>query len=1158
MDTYQLAKLASSFVLPLAQAIEDPDTEAVLLADLGFVLPPNVTLVGGIRAAFEAVADIVIDLAEFDPDAGDSSLDLLARMGLAFRSGMSSISNLAQGLDSAARNSPLVTATDALDVVPRRLLDYLTIDFAQREFPLVYALLHTIGIIELRQVVQDNDEHRISFTERTVHWDELSRAISDPIGLMKERYGWDGATGVDTVSLFENLQELGVALGLRSDFRAVDERARAAFDLALAGNGSVPSPETTKVLGVPLLPVPHATIGVELYPVAGASDHVDGFGIGVYADGQLATSIALTDWLSAEIHLEAFATGFGVVMRKGQDAKLVSALFDASPATVLDNVALDASIAFAYASPDSLPIVLLGSRDATRIEVASIKLSGGLSKPPAGALDVYTETSLPKLMLVVKGSEGDGFLQNVLGDGFTVAFDLTIGFSTRRGLYLSAATGLEYSVSLAFQAGPIFVDRVTLKLKSEGNKSIFTASVVGGLALGPLVAVIEDIGLDLGIDPSNPGILGNADLSLGFKPPSGIGLSVAAQGVVSGGGFLFHDPVQQNYAGVMQVSLYEVLTLTAFGLIATRMPDGSRGYSVLIFITAEDFRPIPLGMGFTLLGIGGMVAINRTFDHEALRQGLKNDTLGTLLFPRDPVANAPAIIRALSTVFPAHSGSYLLGILVKIGWFTPTLVLLELALILEFGSRRRLLVLGRISSLLPSPDNDLIRLNLDAIGVIDFDQGTVAIDAILVDSRLAHAYALTGAMALRARWSAGPGSTFVLAVGGLHPRFAPPSDLPKLDRIAIALSSGNNPRLTCESYFAITANTVQFGARAQLYAAAYGFSVEGDIGYDVLLQIAPLHFLADFHAKVRLKHGSSNLFSVSLEGELEGPRPLRVSGKASFEIFWCDFSVRFDRTLVDGEAPPLPPAVDLLRDLTRALSSATGWSVQSRSTHGVALRKLAPGATLVLDPLGTLVVQQQVVPLNSGRDIDTYGGAPVAGARRFQLAATLQNQVQRVAAVRGQFAPAQYFTMSDDEKLAAPSFEEMEAGIAIGSPGLSFDQVVPAPLQYESIVIDTLPQPATHDPRYRLPVALLMAQTKSGAVARAPIRRAGQARFRQADAPPAATVSALRWTITPLAQGAAASVDPQLRTWSEYRAALAKLNRGAANWQMVPHHELAA
>ena len=83
----------------------------------------------------------------------------------------------------------------------------------------------------------------------------------------------------------------------------------------------------------------------------------------------------------------------------------------------------------------------------------------------------------------------------------------------------------------------------------------------------------------------------------------------------------------------------------------------------------------------------------------------------------------------------------------------------------------------------------------------------------------------------------------------------------------------------------------------------------------------PFHFLADFHASVQLKRGSRNLFKVSLDGELEGPLPLRVSGKATFEILWCDFTVRFDKTLIAGERPPLPPAVDVLAELRDALSS---------------------------------------------------------------------------------------------------------------------------------------------------------------------------------------------------------------------------------------------
>ena len=161
-----------------------------------------------------------------------------------------------------------------------------------------------------------------------------------------------------------------------------------------------------------------------------------------------------------------------------------------------------------------------------------------------------------------------------------------------------------------------------------------------------------------------------------------------------------------------------------------------------------------------------------------------------------------------------------------------------------------------------------------------------------------------------------------------------------------------------------------------------GFSIEGDVGFDVLIQLLPLHFIADFQASVQLKHGSRNLFKVSVHGTLEGPRPLRISGKASFEIFWCDFTVRFDKTLIDGEQPPLPPAVDVLGRAQAArchCARAGARSCRRRRSTGCRCAAWRPAPTLVLDPLGQLVVKQQIVPLNTARDIDTFGGAPVAG-----------------------------------------------------------------------------------------------------------------------------------------------------------------------------------
>ena len=371
----------------------------------------------------------------------------------------------------------------------------------------------------------------------------------------------------------------------------------------------------------------------------------------------------------------------------------------------------------------------------------------------------------------------------------------------------------------------------------------------------------------------------------------------------TGGGFLRLDPDKGEYSGVLQLELQDTIALNAIGLLVTKLPDGASGYSLLVIITAEGFQPIPLGLGFNLTGIGGLLAINRTFDEDVLRAGLRNHTLDSVMFPRDPIRNAPQILSNLNHVFPPAIGHHLFGPVAQITWGAPALITANLALVLEIGARLRLLILAQVAAVLPTPEQDLIRLQMDAVGIIDFDQGTAALDATLHDLRLLRKFPLTGDMALRLSWETNP--SFALAVGGLHPAFRPPPGFPKLDRIALSLGS-DNPRLRCEAYFAITANTVQFGAHAELTASAAGFTLAGQAGFDVLIQLAPFAFLAEFYAQLQLKRGSTNLFKVRVEGALAGPRPLHLKAKATFEILWWDVTVRVDATLSRrGAAPAL-------------------------------------------------------------------------------------------------------------------------------------------------------------------------------------------------------------------------------------------------------------
>jgi capsular exopolysaccharide synthesis family protein len=92
------------------------------------------------------------------------------------------------------------------------------------------------------------------------------------------------------------------------------------------------------------------------------------------------------------------------------------------------------------------------------------------------------------------------------------------------------------------------------------------------------------------------------------------------------------------------------------------------------------------------LGIGGLIAINRTFDESVLRAGLKNHTLDSVMFPRDPIRNAPQIISNINRVFPPSRGSHLFGPMLQIAWGTPPLITANLAVVFaQLGARTLLL-----------------------------------------------------------------------------------------------------------------------------------------------------------------------------------------------------------------------------------------------------------------------------------------------------------------------------------------------------------------------------------------------------------------------------------------------------------------------------------
>jgi hypothetical protein len=199
--------------------------------------------------------------------------------------------------------------------------------------------------------------------------------------------------------------------------------------------------------------------------------------------------------------------------------------------------------------------------------------------------------------------------------------------------------------------------------------------------------------------------------------------------------------------------------------------------------------------------------------------------------------------------------------------------------------------------------------------------------------------------------------------------------------------------------------------------------------------------------------------------------------------------------------------------------------------------------------------------------LDTFGGAPISGARRFTItAASLNTSTQAVQAAQDMFAPAQFFDLSDDERLASPSFETMDSGVVFGSDAISIEespaQRVYAPLEYDTIVVNADGTEETPPENYVLGANRLFLQAQFASVAKASIHTTGLSKFSNTRVAPAVKLGAPGWRIVSTSDlnttaPSAASFD----TFGDAIASVNALNKsetaGAASWQLIPAYEIA-
>lgn len=1069
----------------------DVEEARAFLKLLGWDLPPGLDEIG--LAAldlgdFLTKLDAVIGATDAEWNDDLAMAGRIADLALAIEALVAQIHDLAQTLPAKLSSfGDYVDRTQIHKELPRRLFDFLVANYVAQASPLSYAVLHLLNIIDYPYYVADPAKFQVEHVRATVNYHLFKVLVTSPDQLFTEAYGWHTPT-FQSMTFLTRLSQLLQTLGLRSRIQPLPPQAEEAW-VGRTTAGPDPPPQLITFLHEERGAAFAARLGLSLFGAAptsaGASDA--GLGLAPIIQGRAEGAVPFSrledtriEWSGNVEVLKRLA----VILRPEQDLTVRKG------AGLSDAVNGRFTLGLRHGRPagEFKPLVRLPGGSALRYQQFAI--AGGLDASSATRTETFLELALLGLRFDLSLADADGFVQGTVGrESVRAPFDLTLRWSNREGLSFSGSGGLHVSLPLQQALGPVRLDAAHVGI-NVGEEGIDTeTSLSGRLTLGPVTATVERIGMTLRVS-FHEGNLGLFGLSPRFKPPSGLGLAITTPGV-TGGGFLGFDPQRAEYSGMLQLELAETIAIKALGLLTTRLPDGSRGYSLVILLTAEGFAPIPVGLGFTLTGIGGLVALHRTIRTDVLREGLKTGTLNSVLFPPDPLRNAPQIFSDLRRVFPPTSGRHVIGPMVQLRWGTPTLLTLDLALLVELPSPIRVLVLGRLQVLLPNQSHPLIQIRMDALGVLDVSAETVALDATLYDSKILQ-FTLTGDMALRAGWGRQP--QFVLAIGGFHPRFAAPPGLPALKRLALQLADGASLQLRCQAYLAVTSNTVQFGARVDLHAAGGGFSFDGMLGFDALIQLTPLAFEVEVGAALALRYRGRLLLGISFKGRLAGPTPWQVEGKATIKILFFSVSVSFSRTFGSPTAPPLPAAVDVVGLIAAALADRRNWSgtVPRRSAPVVTIRETPPADGLRIHPWAELTLRERIAPLN--RTLTKLGTAPLVGGPTT-VTVTVTDRAGaspwRTTPVHEPFAIAQYEDLREDEQLARPSFEPLEAGLTVAADDLAVEDEggLSTPIAYETLLIDPTRPPERPKPGYVLSAAVLARVAPFGAAGQAPARK---------------------------------------------------------------------
>lgn len=623
----------------------------------------------------------------------------------------------------------------------------------------------------------------------------------------------------------------------------------------------------------------------------------------------------------------------------------------------------------------------------------------------------------------------NSFFKMFLKDDPTMKISTSLLYDMQNGLKIDggAKFHLDFDIS-KLEIGPVKFDKLSVDL---GNLSGSFGDL--GMTLGSTFALdfscltmsFENLGISFDINFLKPdGSLGDYDFSGSFKFPDGIGISIETP-VVKGAGLISYDKSEGTLFSALSLEVLKKFTVGCIVDADLGVKDG-HCFSLVALISTSFSPGIPLGMGFSLNGVGGCLGLNRMYDADAVSGGVRSGVFGSVFFVDNVMNHLTEMKTAVKQFFPEKKKQFFLGVLCKI-CFEPV-VTCEFGLLIQAPNPMSIGIVGALK--VRVGDTDLIKINVYFFGEIDFDKG-LRFDASIVDSEIV-GLKLEGDMAFRLFWG-GPYKGFGLSIGGFHPAYKPEEGLkfaPNMRRLSLSLNY-DIVKIKLETYLAVTSNSFQIGARLDLNVGWEEFGLIGYAGFDALFVFKPFRFSFSLEVGVAVMVGSAKLFSVDLALSVEGPAKWRVKGKAYFTVLFIPVKCKFSLAWGDSPKEERRATIAVWKDvLLPELLRDNNWITSSAEQNNDGKEKDV-NAMLTLQPNDTFSFNQSAVPFDYPMGLCNDALPEDFTSFRLKKVSIIADNEEfslETSCLNNDFAPSLYKELSNEERLSNPSYESVTSG----------------------------------------------------------------------------------------------------------------------------------